>query len=73
MSAADDAAALLAEYAPKRRCKVGDSPHVALIDALIAQGAAGRLIERILAERYGLTISFNTVVRHRRRLCGCPK
>lgn len=72
MTVEDEAAALLAEYRPQASCKIKDSGHAALVDALSVKGAGSRTIERILTERLSFRVSFNTILRHTRRNCGCP-
>lgn len=74
MTTADDAAALLAEYAPKpKACKVKSYGHADIVDALHQQGASAHLMARILTERFNSPIVYNTILRHTRGQCGCPK
>ena len=72
MSAAEDAAALIAEYAPKPKpCKVRGYDKAAIVNALNERGASAHLIARILTEKYGCPLVYNTVQRHTRKQCGC--
>lgn len=71
MTAAEEASALLAEYAIRRQCKVVASGQADVIDALHANGASAHLMARILREKFHFPIVYNTVQRHTRRECGC--
>ena len=66
-----DPDALIAEFTRRRPCKVAGAGKADLVNALTERRASAHMIARILTEKCGLPIVYNTVQRHQRRECGC--
>lgn len=75
MSIEAEADALAAKYPPKPHatCGVQRSGQRALIDALIARDLSAARVSEIIAIERGITIGYQTVYRHKNRVCSCAR
>ena len=67
---------LMATYRQTRKggvCTVGHGEHGPLIEALRTRGAEFSWIARTLNEKFGVDLKPQTLARHCRRECSCPK